>query len=135
MYGIANFENFSKIESVGIFKEIVLLSRCVKAKPLHIILTTQTLRRCIMRKIGLVVFWLASLYIISIVTLGSLVGIGSIEYLDALWILHPFFLLDVWFGVELGLEQVALTVVGVQLVGLVFLSVARIFERGALVKT
>jgi len=86
-----------------------------------------------MKKLGLVLFWGSSLYIISLVVLGNLVKTGAVKQLDALGMLHPFFLLDVWFGVELSLEQVALTLVGAQLVGLALLSIAR-KERGSSVK-
>ncbi len=84
-----------------------------------------------MRKFGLVVFWVASLYMLFMIFSVAFVKSGYVGYLDAQLLFYPFHLLNVWFGLDIGLEGAILTVVGVQLVGLAFLSIAYTFERGS----
>jgi len=88
-----------------------------------------------MRKIGLVIYWLPLPYILSIIVLGELVRSGFVDRLDALVILYPFYLLGMWFGVDLSVMQAAFIIVGVQLAGFVLVSTAKALERGSSVNT
>jgi hypothetical protein len=84
-----------------------------------------------MKTLGLILLWGAGLYIISLVFVGELVRAGLLDQLDGLRILYPFYLLGVWFGVDFTILQVALIIVGVKLVGLILVSVAKAIERGS----